>query len=112
MPPGFKECLQRGYEIKQQDSNYCVFPDGNKCPLEEFNQGECGAEYMTEDYCVEEGDPVWEEGKCCSDAEPYLPPGTVGQPTCQDVGVMKKIWDWFIFQKNLFEDIYENYFNV
>lgn len=82
MPPRYKECMQRGYNVTD---DYCVFPDGSNCTLKAFNNGSCGEEFMTEDYCVEAGDPVWEEGMCCEGSEKYLPEGAVGQPHCKRI---------------------------
>jgi hypothetical protein len=87
MPPQFKECLQRGYEISAPISElqdyYCIFPDNNQCLLSEFNEGACGSEYMTENYCIEEGIPVWDTDKCCPGLIAYLPFGMIGQQVCQ-----------------------------
>ncbi len=78
--PLYKECSQRGYQI---DGNYCVFPDSSKCLLEDFNNGLCGKEWMTDDYCIPEGKYVWDSGRCCEGLVAYLPAGVAGQATCQ-----------------------------
>ena len=78
--PVYKECSQRGYQIK---GNYCVFPDSTQCLLEEFNNGKCGQEWMTEDYCIPEGKYVWDSGRCCEGLVAYLPKGMAGQASCQ-----------------------------
>lgn len=90
--PKYKECTQRGYQL---DGNYCVFPDGSRCLLDEFNEGECGEEFMTNDYCVPEGRYVW-DGPCCEGLVAYLPPDVAGQATC--VKYDAKHW----FQDNIF----------
>jgi len=87
MNPDLKECRQRGYEITYDNiyrtgTAYCEFPDGNRCPLRDFNDGTCGAEYMIEDYCVKEGEPVWDSDKCCKGLWAYLPPLMTGQARC------------------------------
>lgn len=89
MPPSDKECVQRGYEMNVGDNipyiPYCVFPDGSKCPIEDFNKGICGAEFKIEDYCVKKGVPVWDKDKCCSGLRPDLSWGKIGQATCQPI---------------------------
>ncbi len=95
-----KECLQRGYELDTgynlhwrgyEDipddplSLFCLFPDRNYCLNSEFNEGSCGVEYKTEDYCIKQGDYVWDEDKCCSGLKPHLV--AIGHPTCQPFSV-------------------------
>lgn len=85
--PYYKECLQRNYEVTS-DENYtplCQFKDGKSCPLEAFNNGECGQAYKTEDYCTEAGNVVWDEKKCCPGTQAYLERGMAGQTSCQNV---------------------------
>lgn len=95
--PKYKECMQRGYTV---DGDFCVFPDGSKCDIEAFNEGTCGQEFMTTDYCIEEGNYVWDNDKCCKGLAPYLPAGIDGQPTCQQKSavIMKEVtnnyWIW------------------
>ena len=93
MDPRLKECLQRGYEIESASTppynKNCVFPDGNKCPLEDFNTGLCGEEYKTEDYCVKKGGPVWDADKCCEGTTAYIIPGFMGQKTCQSISIFE-----------------------
>jgi len=81
--PFYKEVLQRGYELIPGDS--VRFPDGSACSINAFNSGECGQEWMTEDYCVPEGSSVWDNDKCCEGLEPYLEEGVDGQETCQKI---------------------------
>ena len=76
----YSQCMQRGYLIK---GDSCQFPDGTKCELQEFNLGECGQEWMTEEYCIEEGGYVWDKSKCCEGLVAYLPEGMEGMATCQ-----------------------------
>ncbi|MFH1521451.1 MAG: hypothetical protein ABIF18_00675 [archaeon] len=85
MDPNLKECIQRGYEIKStpNQDTVCIFPDGSNCSINSFNQKSCGEEFMTEGYCVKQGDPVWDKNRCCSGLAPY-PPKIIGMPTCQD----------------------------
>ena len=80
LSPIWKECLQRGYE---EDNDYCVFPDASKCPVNEFNQGECGQKFMTDLKCVEEGRYIW-DGNCCSGLEAKAP-DVPGQAVCQKI---------------------------
>lgn len=79
--PFYKEVMQRGYEIIPGDS--VKFPDGSSCPIQAFNEGTCGQKWMTEDYCISEGEPVWDENRCCEGLSPYLEDGSAGQATCQ-----------------------------
>jgi hypothetical protein len=78
--PIYKECSQRGYGI---EGDYCVFPDSTKCLLEDFNSGQCGEKWMTDDYCIPEGGYVWDSGRCCEGLVAYLPEGMAGQASCQ-----------------------------
>lgn len=87
--PVYKECEQRGYEVTSpaldpDGVESCVFPDGEKCPLEAFNAGTCGQKYKTENYCVPKGETVWDEDKCCEGLTAYLPDDMPGQATCED----------------------------
>lgn len=77
--PVYKECMQRGYSLS---GDSCVFPDGTACDLEQFNNGECGQEWFTDDYCIPEGEYVWDDDKCCEGLEAYLPEGVDGQASC------------------------------
>jgi hypothetical protein len=86
--PVNKECLQRGYDAEE---GYCIFPNGTKCNIQEFNNGKCGSEFMTTDYCVEEGNFVWEKDKCCKGLKPELH-RAVGSDTCQPSNIGKAIW--------------------
>lgn len=98
MDPRLKECIQRGYETTyDSEIQYCIFPDGNRCPLEDFNNGLCGLEYKIENYCVKEGLPVWDKDKCCEGTEAYLPPDVMGQPTCRDISLSQKISGQFLY---------------
>jgi len=85
MSPANKECMQRGYNVM---NDYCILPEGKKCLLPEFNEGKCGQEYKIEDYCVKQGDYVWDMDKCCFGLNPSQPQGKsgevlLGHPTCQ-----------------------------
>lgn len=77
--PLYQECMQRGYTV---DGDSCVMPDGSKCFLEDFNTGACGSEFFEKEYCVPEGEYVW-DGPCCEGLVPYLPDDVAGQATCQ-----------------------------
>jgi len=88
--PVYKECIQRNYQIESANDNidgieYCVFPDNTKCSIETFNNGSCGKEFMTQNYCTKEGVMVWDKDICCQDLKSYLPNRMVGQPTCQPI---------------------------
>lgn len=96
MDPFFMECMQRGYESEGiPPDNYCVFPDGSRCPMLQFNNGTCGKEFKIEDYCVKEGDFVWDKDKCCLGMEPYLKCGYTGQQTCRKIpSFFAKTLEW------------------
>ncbi len=82
--PIFKECMQRGYEVTTEgDIDYCTFPDGSKCLLEDFNEQRCGQEFFNKEYCIEEGIYVWDTEKCCKGLVAYLPRDMVGQARCE-----------------------------
>jgi hypothetical protein len=85
LSPVFKEAMQRGYQI-EKDS--VVFPDGTKCLLADFNEGICGQGWMTTNYCIPEGNYVWDEDRCCKGLAPYLKGD--GQATCQPIKKKKK----------------------
>jgi hypothetical protein len=95
LDPELKECLQRGYEqvYEEDETSYCIFPDGNKCVLTEFNNGTCGAQYKNENYCVAEGRVVWDAEKCCPGTEAYLKPYHVGQTSCTQISTLEKLYD-------------------
>ena len=99
MDPELKECIQRGYD-KETAPNLepiCVFPDNSNCTINDFNSGVCGEEFMTENYCIEEGLPVWDRNKCCEGTEAYARPNTDGQATCEQVSIYQKISDWLLY---------------
>lgn len=79
----YKEVIQRGYELLPGDS--VKFPDGTSCSIEAFNAMECGVEWMTKDYCVPEGEYVWDADRCCVNLAPFLEKGVDGQETCQPI---------------------------
>ncbi len=81
--PIYKECSQRNYTIW---GDHCIFPDGTNCTLDKFNAGTCGAEFLTQNYCVTEGQNVWDNDKCCPGLAPYYPIGVSGQKTCEKIG--------------------------
>jgi len=93
--PRNKECSQRSYKIEAYvtGEKYCVFPNGNKCLLEEFNEGRCGVEFKTENYCVKEGAPVWDKDKCCPGLIAYLKPYHIGQPSCIKISIFERIYN-------------------
>ena len=101
MNPAFKECMQRGYKIESYNSystahaegQYCVFPDGSECLLEEFNSGRCGATFMTNDYCVKEGQFVWDRDRCCSGTIAYLKPYHAGQSMCIKISIPERVYN-------------------
>lgn len=82
--PVFKECMQRGYEVTGEgDVDYCTFPDGSKCLLEDFNEQRCGQEFFNKEYCIKEGVYVWDADKCCKGLIAYLPKDMAGQARCE-----------------------------
>jgi hypothetical protein len=101
MGPEYKECMQRGYQVasdKETDNweALCVFPDGTKCLLDDFNNKKCGTNFFTEDYCVPEGTNVWDKEKCCNGLTPYIKPFVYGHTQCQKVTNFMIIRDWTI----------------
>lgn len=78
--PVYKECMQRGYYV---EGNYCTFPDSSRCLLTEFNAGRCGQQFMTVDYCVKEGEYIWDRDRCCEGLEPYSSIDSDKQATCR-----------------------------
>lgn len=96
MDPALKECLQRGYEtVFQNEKSYCVFPDKSECSIGEFNNGACGTQWKTENYCIAEGNLVWDTDKCCPGTEAYLAGKTLGQAECIKVSLSQKVYDQF-----------------
>jgi hypothetical protein len=87
--PKYKEVMQRGYQMK---GDSVVFPDSSMCLIDDFNAGSCGQQWKTSDYCIPQGGPVWDEGKCCEGLEAYLPEDMAGQATCQPI-IVRKIDD-------------------
>ncbi|MFT7155318.1 MAG: hypothetical protein ACI8Q1_000319 [Parvicella sp.] len=83
LDPYYKEVLQRGYELIPGDS--VKFPDGSKCSISKFNEGLCGQQWKTKDYCVAIGGEVWDENVCCEGLETNLAGDTDGQITCQPI---------------------------
>jgi hypothetical protein len=100
MNPDLKECMQRGYEIKAtpNQETICIFPDNSNCTISDFNLGICGELFLTKDYCVKEGLPVWDKDKCCEGTEAYLPPNVAGQSTCRDISLSQKISDQLLYR--------------
>ena len=96
LAPWYKECMQRGYQIQE---DYCVLPDSSRCPITDFNDGVCGKEFKTENYCAKEGSFVWDGDKCCEGTTAYLKYGYIGQSTCQKISALEKTYDkvsyWF-----------------
>ncbi len=76
--------MQRGYQVTTEgEVDYCVMPDGSKCVLEDFNAQTCGQNFFSQDYCIEEGEYVWDAEKCCRGLVAYLPEGMAGQARCE-----------------------------
>ena len=95
-----KECVQRGYRVETDlkadftpDKTYCLFPDGSRCILEEFNEGKCGIEFKTENYCIKEGNIVWDKDKCCPGLRAYKRPNFIGQSSCMKISVFERIYN-------------------
>jgi hypothetical protein len=88
LSPFYKECIQRGFVIGSEEGTgdeYCIFPDKSQCSLESMNNGTCNNPYVYDDYCVQKGNAVWDQNKCCKGLVPYLPEGMEGQTTCQPI---------------------------
>ena len=86
--PLYKECLQRGFFVESEEGmygEYCIFPDNSRCSIESINSGTCDNAFLVENYCVEQGNAIWDENKCCEGLKPSLAEGVVGQATCQPI---------------------------
>ncbi len=81
--PFYKEAVQRGYSM---DGDSVILPDKSKCSIEDFNNRVCGKEFFDLDYCVPEGEYIWDEEKCCEGLVAYLQEGVDGQATCRKKG--------------------------
>ncbi len=78
-----KECVQRGYNFAIRDGvQYCVFPDGSECLIDEFNQNQCGDQFKTKTYCVTQGHYVWDNYMCCRNLK-YTENNGLAQATCE-----------------------------
>lgn len=105
----FEECLNGNYSNYNECSKiynqsgrniFCRFNDGNICLLDSFNDGSCGSEYMSDEYCVEEGVYVWDEGNCCEGLHPY-PLANIGHPKCMNVSLKERVIDYMIISPTL-----------
>lgn len=89
MPPAPNYCEHVGYnythvENGSQSEGICRFNRNESCEAGSFLEGECGQEHVREISCRKEGEAVFTEFEsCCGKMKPYLPPGAIGQPTCQ-----------------------------
>lgn len=91
MSPYEPFCEHQGYKIEiEEHKQYCVFNDAERCELNEFYKGECGAKYVKGFPCVEEGNLVFHFEECCEGSEPYLKPNYIGQAACKKVSVFEK----------------------
>lgn len=78
--PYYKDAIQRGYKLK---GDSVVFTDGSMCLYQAFLDGTCGQQWMVDDYCVSEGNPVWDDDRCCEGLSVYRPRQADGQSTCE-----------------------------
>ncbi|MBW2995248.1 hypothetical protein KY312_02760 [Candidatus Woesearchaeota archaeon] len=63
---------------------FCVFDSENRCDMNDFFRGKCGAEFRKAFRCREEGEIVFSQfEECCNGMKPYLPTGWEGQASCQ-----------------------------
>ena len=99
--PVYANALERGYQVVNDS---VIFPDGSKCRVSDFNNRQCGQEWFNVDYCVEEGNPVWDENKCCDGLIPSAPENTDTQKTCVKNKKLKKKKDG----PNWFESLLDN----
>ncbi|MFB6241905.1 MAG: hypothetical protein ABEJ36_03830 [Candidatus Nanosalina sp.] len=91
MPPAPNYCEHMGYNYTTQEvenasysQGICRFSENSSCPAEAFMNGSCGQEHVKDISCREKGEAVFPQFEsCCGNMEPYLPPGAIGQPTCQ-----------------------------
>ena len=82
--PVYAPCAERGYTV---EGDYCIFPDGEKCLLTAFNDNTCGKSYYFVEYCIPEGNQLW-QGKCCDRLVPYK---QLDKTTCQPKSKMTVI---------------------
>jgi hypothetical protein len=94
-------CEHQGYKITTtaNGTQYCDFGDGNSCEIKEFRDEECGAKYIKEFPCVENG-PVFGFEKCCEGKEPsFMGCGIhflIGQPSCRNSpNIFERFTEWF-----------------
>ena len=112
MPPSPNYCEHMGYnythaENGSQSEGICHFNENESCEAGEFLQGECGQEHIKNISCRTEDEAVFTEFEsCCGDMEPYLPPGAIGQPTCQqEKSLVQDLSANLKFLKSLVSDI-------
>lgn len=59
-PPAYDYCSDLGYQVVTETEDgdtvsHCVFPDGSRCPLVAFYEGQCGQAFS---YCEQHGGTV------------------------------------------------------
>ena len=99
MSPAPAYCEHQGYSYEfngEEREMWCIFDDdNNRCDAVEFLNGGCGAEYIKEIPCREEGEFVFSQfEECCNGLEPYLPKEVLGQPKCERINIFQKFWRW------------------
>lgn len=116
VPPWGYFCEDNGYTLEEDGikspNNYCVFDDGNKCPVQDFYNKSCGTEYLTETTnweCKQEGEFYFGYGDKCCDGLTTLRPWNkkmIGQSQCNKLSKSELFWA-NLFQKidNLFISI-------
>lgn len=112
MPPSPSYCEHMGYnythvENGSQSEGICQFNENESCEAGEFLEGECGREHVRNISCRTGDEAVFTEFEsCCGDMEPYLPPGAIGQPTCQqEKSLVQDLSDNLRFYKSIVADI-------
>ena len=87
MDPSISFCEHQGYKWEHKEgyrAGVCIFDNGNECDLLEFYRGTCGQEYRKEFPCRKKGELVFSQfEECCPGLKRFLPPGMIGQSTCQ-----------------------------
>ncbi len=64
--PPYVYCIQMGYETETtNEGRFCIFPDGKRCEMEAFYEGECGQDYVKELECAAEGESKLPGRECC-----------------------------------------------
>lgn len=100
MNPGRAFCEHQGYTYEtSEESIYCVFNDGNKCNIHEFERETCGKEYKKDFPCRKEGEFIFSQfEECCEGLESSSSSWwnqKMSQPSCiEKLNFFQKLWRW------------------